>query len=149
MRRVIIESPYAGTPEEIKRNIRYARACMVDCLRRGDAPFASHLLFTQPGILRDDVPSERRRGIEAGLAWGAAADATLAYLDLGVSSGMEHGIRRALSEGRAIDLCWLPYGELEAAIGTREALKARAAHRLELGRMTVRDLIGSERKVVT
>ena len=27
------------------------------------------LIYTQPGILRDEVPEERQRGIDAGLAW--------------------------------------------------------------------------------
>ena len=48
-------------------NIDYARACVADCLRRGDSAIASHLLYTQPGVLRDDVPGERELGIAAGL----------------------------------------------------------------------------------
>ena len=66
MRRVILESPYAGDVEE---NVAYARAAVRDSLLRGESPIASHLLYTQPGILMDDVPDERRLGIEAGLAW--------------------------------------------------------------------------------
>lgn len=100
MRLVIVESPYAG---DVDRNVRYARAALADCLRRGEAPYASHLLYTQPGVLRDDVPEERRLGIEAGLAWGAKADATVVYRDLGISPGMEQGIERAMREGRAIE----------------------------------------------
>jgi hypothetical protein len=42
---------------------------------RGEAPIASHLLYTQPGVLNDGVPAERAHGIEAGLAWLRAADA--------------------------------------------------------------------------
>ena len=59
MRRVILESPYAGSVEE---NVAYARAAVRDSLLRGESPIASHLLYTQPGILRDDVPDERRAG---------------------------------------------------------------------------------------
>lgn len=47
MRLVIIESPFAG---DVVRNLRYLRACMRDCLRRGEAPYASHALYTQPGV---------------------------------------------------------------------------------------------------
>lgn len=66
MRLVVLESPYSGRDlAEVDRNIRYARACMADCIRRGEAPYASHLLFTQPGILRDEVPEERKLGIAA------------------------------------------------------------------------------------
>lgn len=103
MRLVIVESPFAGTtPEESDRNLAYARAAMADCLRRGEAPYASHLLYTQPGVLLDDVPEERRLGIAAGLAWGDMAQATVVYDDLGISSGMEEGIRRARSAGRPV-----------------------------------------------
>lgn len=92
MRRVIIESPYAGN---IELNLRYLRACMADCLRRGEAPFASHGLYTQPGVLDDGVPEERARGIHAGFAWRDLADATVVYTDLGTSSGMQFGIKAA------------------------------------------------------
>ena len=57
MRRVILESPYAGSVEE---NVAYARAAVRDSLLRGESPIASHLLYTQPGILRDGVPDERQ-----------------------------------------------------------------------------------------
>lgn len=100
MKRVILESPYAG---EIERNVRYARACMRDSLVRGEAPIASHLLYTQPGILRDDENAERQMGIEAGLAWGDAAEATIVYIDFGISAGMRQGIARAETDGRTIE----------------------------------------------
>lgn len=85
MRLVVLESPYAG---DVDRNVAYARAAIGDCLRRGEAPIASHLLFTQPGVLRDDVPEERVLGIAAGLAWHDVADAIVFYVDLGWSRGM-------------------------------------------------------------
>jgi hypothetical protein len=92
MRRVIVESPYAG---DIEKNLRYVRACMADCLSRGEAPFASHALYTQPGVLRDEDPEERKLGIYAGFEWRAAADATVVYMDLGVSTGMRYGVDAA------------------------------------------------------
>jgi hypothetical protein len=61
----------------------------------------SHLLYTQ--ALDDGVPEERRLGIEAGLAWGAVAEATVVYTDRGVSRGMQIGIERALAEGRPVE----------------------------------------------
>jgi hypothetical protein len=97
---VVLESPYAG---DIGANVEYARACMRDSLGRGEAPIASHLLYTQPGILRDDEPVERAQGIAAGLAWGALADATVVYTDLGISTGMRHGIAAAEKAGRPIE----------------------------------------------
>lgn len=95
MRRVIIESPYGGTPKEIANNTKYARAAMRDCLLRGESPYASHMLYTQPGVLRDEVDGERKLGIEAGFEWREAADATIVYIDFGVSRGMKLGIAAA------------------------------------------------------
>ncbi|MER8394066.1 hypothetical protein NKH10_19440 [Mesorhizobium sp. M1340] len=99
-RLVILESPYAG---DIETNVAYARAAMRDCLTRGDAPAASHLLYTQPGVLDDGNPAERSAGIDAGLAWGSVAEATVVYTDRGVSRGMAEGIARAHAEGRAVE----------------------------------------------
>ncbi len=100
MRRVIIESPYAG---DIEENLCFARLCVRDSLSRGEAPIASHLLYTQPSILRDDVPKERQWGIDAGLAWGEAAEATVVYTDRGISRGMEFGIADAAKSGRPVE----------------------------------------------
>jgi hypothetical protein len=85
VRRVIIESPYAGA---VVANIEYARAAMRDSLNRGEAPIASHLLYTQPSILRDERPEERQWGIDAGLAWRSGAELAAFYVDRGWSSGM-------------------------------------------------------------
>jgi hypothetical protein len=101
MRLVIVESPYAG---DVDRNVAYARAALADCLRRGEAPLASHLLYTQPGVLDDRVPEERRLGIEAGLAWGRVAEATVVYSDFAYSSGMLQGVERARREGRPVEV---------------------------------------------
>lgn len=100
MRRVILESPYAG---DVERNVAYARRALRDSLLRGEAPIASHLLYTQPGVLDDTIAEERALGIDAGLAWGIGADATVVYADLGISKGMEYGIARARREGRAVE----------------------------------------------
>lgn len=101
MRRVILESPYAG---DVKRNVEYARACMRDSLMRGEAPMASHLLYTQPGVLDDNIPDERKMGIEAGLAWGTEAEATVFYVDYGYSAGMMEGVKRAYLEKRPVEI---------------------------------------------
>lgn len=100
MRRVIIESPYAGN---VDRHVAYARAAMRDSLARGEAPIASHLLYTQPGILDDDKPIERAWGIEAGLLWGRQSELTAVYVDCGMSRGMVYGIERAQQEGRPVE----------------------------------------------
>lgn len=100
MRRVILESPYAG---DIERNINYARLAVRDSLLRNESPIASHLLYTQPGILKDEILIERQLGINAGLAWGNFADATVVYMDYGISKGMQFGINNATKCNRIIE----------------------------------------------
>lgn len=85
-RLVIIESPYAG---EVEANVAYARAAMRDSLSRGEAPIASHLLYTQPGVLDDGIPEERQLGIDAGLQWARVAECAVFYVDRGWSPGMQ------------------------------------------------------------
>lgn len=100
--RVIIESPYAGpTTAAVAQNAAYARHCLRDSLRRGEAPFASHLLYTQ--VLDDRNPEEQRLGIAAGLTWTAAADLVAVYIDRGVSVGMEAGIEAARRAGVRVE----------------------------------------------
>lgn len=110
MIRVILESPYAGTSPyrliawwQRRQNIRFARFAIRDCLSRNEAPIASHLLYTQPGILRDSDPHERERGIIAGLLWGELAEKTVVYTALGISSGMKRGIDAAKRDNRSIE----------------------------------------------
>lgn len=100
MIRVIIESPYAG---DVDRNLRYLRAAMRDCLMRGEAPFASHALYAQDGVLDDGIPGERRLGITAGFAWRGVAGKTVVYTDLGVSRGMRYGIDDAITRGLTVE----------------------------------------------
>ncbi len=105
MRRVIIESPYAG---DVELNLRYLRAAIRDCLTRGEAPFASHGLYTQPGVLRDDHPFERQLGMSAGFEWRSVAAATVVYADLGITSGMSLGMMHAEELGLPVELRKLP-----------------------------------------
>lgn len=105
MRRVVIESPLsAPTEEQREENRAYARACCRESLMvYGEAPFASHLLYDQPGLLDDKIQKERELGIAAGLAYVRDADATIVYMDRGISGGMERGIAAALKAGRVIE----------------------------------------------
>jgi hypothetical protein len=102
---VVLESPYAGN---VDRNLRYARAAMRDCFHRGEAPYASHCLYTQPGVLDDNDREERALGIEAGLLWGRSAKRVVVYTDLGITPGMRIGIERHEREGRAVEYRTLP-----------------------------------------
>lgn len=137
MKLVIIESPL-GTREdgsrcseaEFKRNQEYVMACMLDSLRRGEAPFASHALY--PLVLKDSLPDERRLGMEAGFAYGLAVaeaakdyrvhrgwceskemlakrnDGLVAhYADRGTTSGMKEGFARHTKNGLSIEVRYL------------------------------------------
>ena len=76
-----------------------------NCLIRGEVPFASHLFFTQPGILDDNVPKERDIGINAGkeLIESLPDIVTIVYQDLGISKGMQYRIDRAVSNKRNVE----------------------------------------------
>lgn len=98
IRRVVLESPYAGN---VKGNLRYARECLLDSLRRGEAPLASHLLYTQ--VLDDANPDERAQGIAAGLAWRSVAECSVFYVDRGWSRGMLEAKAGAERGGHTIE----------------------------------------------
>ena len=98
---VIIESPYAG---DIERNTLYARRAMRDSLDRGENPIASHLIYTQPNILDEFNPAERKRGIDAGFAWWCKADKIIFYTDYGYSNGMNAAIERVKSQGKTYEI---------------------------------------------
>jgi hypothetical protein len=110
MKLVVVESPFGRNTDgsvadaaTIERNVRYVRAAMADCFARGEAPYASHALYTQPGILDDSIPDERRRGMFAGFEWGANADIVAVYADHGITPGMKDGIERARIRGQRIE----------------------------------------------
>lgn len=100
MIRVIIESPYAG---DIELNVKYARECLRDSLNRGEAPIASHLLYTQEGVLDDNDPKERQKGIEAGLALRSVAEKHIFYIDRGMSKGMDYALKWATDRGFKVE----------------------------------------------
>lgn len=98
MRRVVVESPYAG---DVEANKKYLHECCLDCLRRGESPYASHGFFVY--FLDDNVPEERQAGIEAGLVWADVADVVAVYTDRGISSGMSYAIERHKKSGKKIE----------------------------------------------
>lgn len=113
IRVTIIESPYAApTPEGIARNRRYLDACILDCIRRGETPYASHKMLTD--ALNDANPEEREIGIAAGFKMRNAllklshADgidvSTVVYTDIGVSDGMRRGVAQAEVEQCSVQM---------------------------------------------
>jgi hypothetical protein len=102
--RVVIESPLGSRPDgsrispasaEFASNVHYARQCVADSLRRGEAPFASHVLY--PLVLDDATPEERKQGMSAGFEWLDVAELQAVYVDRGVTPGMRDGMDRGRS----------------------------------------------------
>lgn len=108
---VVIESPLSG---DFITNTVYARMAIYDSVTRGEAPLASHLLYTQ--VLDDTDPGHRRLGMEAGFAWNRHADKIAVYTGLGISGGMQAGIDRATAAGIPIE-----YRDLAAPARVPEA----------------------------
>jgi hypothetical protein len=127
MKTIAIESPYAARePFTVADHVHYAEMAMYDCLLRGEAPFASHLLY--PRALADLEPSQRTRGIEAGIAVSLRLDGAAAYIDLGISSGMAMALGRYRQEGVRCEL--------------RRLFTPRLGEALRAGRRTLKEAIG-------
>ena len=104
MKRVIVESPYnADLPEMVQANVDYLKECMKDCIRRKEAPLASHMLYAHSGVLIDSSPSERWLGIKMGFSWMESADLVVVYTDRGISYGMQEGISEAQKLGLPVE----------------------------------------------
>lgn len=108
MRRTVIESPFAGDED---KNRAYARQAMAHAIGKGEAPYASHLLYTQ--VLFDENPDERLMGMEAGFAWAAQAELCAVYVDRGLSEGMRAGIQLALKHKIPVE-----FRSLASRVGT-------------------------------
>lgn len=104
LQRVVLESRYAAPDVRgLLINKRFTIACIRDCFLRGEAAYASHVIYAQSHILDDYVSSERALGIQAGFNWGDCGEKTVVYTDLGLSGGMNLGIEHALSIGREVE----------------------------------------------
>jgi len=88
-RLVVIESPFSG---DLTTHKGYLQECILDCLNRGEAPFASHQMYTD--ALDDDNKQERKLGIDCGYAWMNVAEAVVFYIDFGWSKGMLAALKK-------------------------------------------------------
>lgn len=95
---VVVESPYRGLT--VAEAEGYAEAACWDCMKRGEAPFASHLLYTR--FLDDRDPRQRELGMIFGRAWIKIADLMVVYEDYGISEGMK--IAMELAEKLQVDV---------------------------------------------
>lgn len=96
---VCIESPFRPSDADVasyegrysraellRQNLVYARLALLNSLLRGEAPLASHLLYTQ---VWSEKPELRENGIKAGIEAHHVCGLVALYVDLGVSGGMK------------------------------------------------------------
>jgi len=107
MKLVSIQSPYKGNTEQ---NIAYARRALHNSILRGEAPFASHLLYTQ--VLRDDDPDERERALKCDHAFLVKCGLVAVYCDLGITEGMELAISKASELNILIEIRYIGVQQL-------------------------------------
>jgi DNA-directed RNA polymerase subunit RPC12/RpoP len=81
---VAIESPFSG---DIEFNLKYLDLCILDCVRRGETPYASHRMLTT--ALDEKNPREHSLGTSVGMAFNCSLDIRAFYVDLGMSSDMQ------------------------------------------------------------
>lgn len=120
--RVCLETPFRG---DYERNIRYADACLLDSLRRGECPFLGHLIY--PRVLDDAIDVHRDLGIACHIGWLLASHLVVAYTDFGISHGMTLALDRAEVAGiprefRTLGLGWEKL--LDGVTGTTGFLSA-------------------------
>jgi hypothetical protein len=98
MIKVFVESPYKG---DTYTNRIYLKRAMMDCISRGETPFASHLIYTQ--ILDDNVKEERLLGISLGEPWRDVSNYTVFYTDYGISDGMLKALDVCRAKGIVVE----------------------------------------------
>ncbi len=96
----IIESPYAGTDWEVKRNTVYAQLLCRYAVQQGLNPFASHLFYT--GFMLDKNPVERELGINLGLQLSTYIAQEDAICLVGTDFGLSAGVNRAIEKWTGI-----------------------------------------------
>ncbi len=99
---VIIECPY-GTEDASMRDqyARYAKKCLQDSLKRGEAPFAGQLFYSS--LLNDHVQAEKDVGLVSHMSWIAVADIVAVYTDMGLSTSMQMAINVAIIKNKRIE----------------------------------------------
>lgn len=108
--KVVLESRFSAPDiRGLVFNEKFTLACMRDCFLRGEAPYASHVIYAQTHILDDFIASERALGMQAGFLWGDLAIKTVVYTDLGISTGMQMGIEHAEKMNRPVEYRTLGY----------------------------------------
>ena len=79
-------SPYRGNLYQRIRNIAYARHITRVALELGYTPITTHLYLTQ--VLKENIPTQQRRGLNAGKEILNACDTMIIGIKYGLSAGM-------------------------------------------------------------
>jgi len=109
---VNLESPYGSKDlEERLTYLCYGRRALMDSLDRGEAPFASHLIYTQ--VLDDYNEGERELGISTGLEFYYAVAKCVVYADYGISRGMLRGIKFAVELGVPVEIRFIGQNKVQ------------------------------------
>jgi len=98
---VFLASPYrADDLEGYVRNLAYLHDCMQDSIKKHEAPFAPHAMYTK---FLTESDKARAQGVGCGLNWVEAADVFVAYVDLGITEGMQLEIDEAFAHGLDVE----------------------------------------------
>lgn len=93
-------SPYRGNVFKRIRNRKYARYLTKWAIKMGYAPITPHLYITQ--VLNENIPAERKQGLEAGLKLLSPCKYILIGRKYGISEGMKAEIEEAKAAGKKI-----------------------------------------------
>ena len=94
---VLIESPYKGA---VKLHKAYLRRCFRDSINRGEVPLATHKLYID--VLDDNDPTQRELGMSMMKELIEKTAYSVVYYDLGLSPGMNRGIKYAIEIGKPV-----------------------------------------------
>jgi hypothetical protein len=102
-----IISPYSG---DVEANLTYLRQIMASILVDGGVPVAGHAMYTQPGVLDDNDPDQRKQGIAAGWELYRACDVVRVYCERGISKGMWADIEFCRGIHKTLHICSIAGG---------------------------------------
>ena len=82
----------------------YARECLRDSFLRSEAPSRVTCFTPNPACWTTRFRRSARWASTPVSAWGVEAEATVVYVDHGISRGMQYGIERAHRRGARVEL---------------------------------------------
>ena len=97
MKLVYVCSPLSG---DMKLNQARARVYCNEVVRKGNIPYAPHLLFTQ--FMNDEDEADRKLALDMGVEMLDRCDEVWAFYHYGISSGMSMEIAYAKEHNKPI-----------------------------------------------